>query len=149
MMDGLPASRWRVALPAAVVAAAVFAAYASSLSVINALLHCANAWLFAAALGTLGFPGAGIAFFIFALHPVHAESVAWTAEPRNLLCASFYLLSFLSYWAFLKKAETRSRLFYAASLALFLCAFWSRAVACTLPAAILLLIAFKERRLSG
>ncbi|MBP6978825.1 MAG: tetratricopeptide repeat protein [Bacteroidales bacterium] len=34
---------------------------------------------------------------LFALHPLHVESVAWASERKDLLCAFFYLLSLLSY----------------------------------------------------
>lgn len=34
---------------------------------------------------------------LFALHPLHVESVAWVAERKDLLCACFTLLSLLAY----------------------------------------------------
>ncbi|MBI5243843.1 MAG: tetratricopeptide repeat protein [Elusimicrobia bacterium] len=160
--------RCRAALFGAALAAAVFSAYAPSLKggflwgedlggrlrglppagcrAASAALHSANAWMFASAIGAMGVPGAGISALIFALHPVHAESVAWPAQGGSLLSAFFFLLSFLAYQRFLKDGGGRS---YAASLLLFLCAVWSKAEACVLPAAVLLAAAFRGQRLPG
>lgn len=59
---------------------------------INILLHCVNTLL----LALLGYrltrnKLAGVAGgFLFALHPVHAENVAWIAAVTDPLCAVFY-----------------------------------------------------------
>ncbi|HAH07273.1 MAG TPA: hypothetical protein DCM05_12245 [Elusimicrobia bacterium] len=116
---------------------------------LNAVLHAADAWLFGAALAALGVPGAWAAPFLFALHPVQVETVAWMAERKNLLSTLFYLLAFLAYWSFRQAQGPRRRRLYAVSLGLFLCALWSKTVTCSLPAAILLCIAWRERRAPG
>src|SRR3989304_5117458 len=46
----------------------------------NVLLHSAAACLVLAVLGKLQLPGALLAAVVFALHPVHVESVAWIPE---------------------------------------------------------------------
>ncbi|MFA6028736.1 MAG: tetratricopeptide repeat protein [Elusimicrobiota bacterium] len=116
---------------------------------VNAALHAGNALLLSEALAVLAVPGGWAAALLFALHPVHAETAAWIAERKNLLSTLFYLLAFLSYWAFRNAAGQRRRRLYAAALGLFLCALWSKTVACTLPVAILLALAWKEDRRPG
>jgi hypothetical protein len=40
--------------------------------------------------------------FVFALHPLHVESVAWVAERKDVLCALFW---FLTFWAYVWYVE--------------------------------------------
>lgn len=66
---------------------------------INLLIHIAVSLVvlaLALELGT-GVPAAYVLAFLFALHPMHAESVAWISERKDLLCGFFYLLALLAY----------------------------------------------------
>ena len=45
---------------------------------------------------------------IFAVHPLHVESVAWVAERKDVLCAFFFLLTLLSYCFFVSAADKKS-----------------------------------------
>ena len=40
--------------------------------------------------------------FLFALHPVHVESVAWIAERRDVLSTMFWLLTMLAYFKYVE-----------------------------------------------
>lgn len=109
--------------------------------IINVLLHAANAVLLGLVLRRLAVPGAWFAAAIFALHPVHVESVAWITERKNVLSGFFYLLSVLSYLRF---SESRERRSYAYSLAFFVCALLSKSVTASLPVILLLLVWWKR-----
>ncbi len=119
---------------------------------VNILLHAVNAVLLWRVLAALHIPGAWVAAVVFALHPVHVESVAWITERKNVLSCLFYLSAALAYLRYAlgandKEAHTGSGKFYALSLVLFLCALLSKTVTSTLPAALLLLLWWKRGRI--
>ena len=72
--------------------------------VINVLLHAANSvllfLLFLRMTGAM-WRSAAVAM-LFAIHPLHVESVAWIAERKDVLCAFFGLLSLLCYARYVK-----------------------------------------------
>jgi tetratricopeptide (TPR) repeat protein len=125
---------------------------------VNVLLHAANAVLLYAILRKLQLPAAWLAAAVFAVHPVHVESVAWVTERKNVLSGMFYLASA---WMYLKwsgfgvqgSGETQgndkkgTQLFFF-SLGLFVLALWSKTVTCSLPAAILLVVWWKRGRIT-
>lgn len=107
---------------------------------VNILLHSANALLVWTVLRRLELPGAGLAALVFALHPVQVESVAWITELKNVLSLLFCLLAMLAWLAFTdERGRTRWRL-YLAALLLYTFALLSKSTACTLPAALLLVL---------
>ena len=65
--------------------------------VTNLILHVVEAWLIWIILRKLAVPGAFLAAFVFALHPVNVESVAWIAQRKNMTAMLFFLLSILWY----------------------------------------------------
>lgn len=122
---------------------------------VNVALHAANSILLLLLLLRLGVPGAWFAAAVFALHPVHAESVAWITERKNVLSGLFYLASALAYCRFSglgsgDSANEPVRKFgvsYALSLVLYVCALFSKTIACSLPAALLLAVYWKRGRI--
>src|SRR5438094_3490761 len=79
--------------------------------VVNAVIHTANTLLlFWLLLGTTRarWPSALVAA-LFALHPLHVESVAWAAERKDTLSTFFGLFSLIAYARYV---ETRSRKWY-------------------------------------
>ena len=117
----------------------------------NVLLHGLAAILLWRVLLRLELRGALIAALIFAVHPVHVESVAWITERKNVLSAVFYFSSALCYLRFAnfdgKQVFTRRWSFYFAAFGFFVAALLSKTVACSLPAAILLVCWWKRGRL--
>ena len=76
-----------------------------------------------------------IATVIYAVHPVHVESVAWLYARKEPLLGIF---TFLSFWAFLK-GRSGQTWYYLASLALLVLAILSQPTALVIPGAMLLI----------
>jgi tetratricopeptide (TPR) repeat protein len=116
----------------------------------NVLLHAGSAVLLWLVLLELGVPGAWLAAAVFALHPVHVESVAWITERKNTLSALCYLSAALAYLRFALREDTSSRRGIRLALAacvLFACALLAKTVTSTLPVALALLVWWKRGRL--
>lgn len=111
---------------------------------LNLFLHAASAFLLVAILRRLSIPGAWLAAFLFALHPVQVETVAWISEQKNALSTVFYLASAFVYLEF---DRTRARRSYWIAFALFLAALLSKSVTATLPAALLVVLWWKRGKL--
>ncbi|MEN6605303.1 MAG: glycosyltransferase family 39 protein, partial [Bryobacteraceae bacterium] len=111
---------------------------------VNVLLHAVAACLLIAILRKLAVPGAWLTGFVFALHPVCVEAVAWISEQKSTLSAVFYLAAALVYLRF---DETRRRRWYFFALVLFITAMLSKTVTCTLPAALLLVFWWRRGRI--
>jgi len=108
--------------------------------IVNVFLHIFNAVLVWVLFRKLRIPGAWVAAAVFALHPVHVESVAWISELKNVLSGFFYLSALLSYLKFEDEAERR---WYWGALSLFLLALLSKTATSTLPATLLIIRWFK------
>jgi tetratricopeptide (TPR) repeat protein len=118
---------------------------ASAYHLTNILLHVGAACLVALVLRRLTVPGAWLAAGIFALHPVHVESVAWITEQKNTLSALFYLASLFVYLRFDARREFWC---YLLALGLFIAGLLSKTVTATLPAALLVIFWWQRGRLS-
>ena len=81
---------------------------------------------------------------VFAVHPLHVESVAWIAERKDVLSAFFQMLTLLLYVRYAGKPEPRRYLVMALAFALSLLA---KPMAVTLPFVLLLLDDWPLRRM--
>ena len=82
---------------------------------------------------------------LFALHPLHVESVAWVAERKDVLSTLFWLATMAAY---VKYAEHGGGRRYAVVVIAFLCGLLSKPMVVTLPFVLLLLDFWPLRRLS-
>jgi tetratricopeptide (TPR) repeat protein len=112
---------------------------------LNVALHACSAALIFSVLRRLAIPGAWLASFVFALHPVCVESVAWVSEQKNTLSTVFYLLAALGYLRFADKREPGR---YALASLFFVLALLSKTVTATLPAALLVVAWWRKGTLS-
>lgn len=105
----------------------------------HALTVLAVFWLFIQ-LG-LNLNAAFIGAFIFAIHPVHTDAVAYISGRRDLLTALFYILSINS---FIEYYEKRKNIWIVAAIIAMALSFFSKEVGATIPLAWLLYVYFRE-----
>ena len=110
----------------------------------NAILHAAAAILVVWIVRRLSLSGAWLAGFLFALHPVCVNSVAWISEQKSTLSAVLYLAAALTYLYF---DQTRRSWQYALALCFFVLALLAKTVTATLPAALLVVFWWRRGRL--
>ena len=121
--------------------ATLFGSGAAGPHLTNALLHSANAFLLFWLLWRLTleiWPSAAAAA-LFALHPLHVESVAWVAERKDVLSGFFFLLTLLAYSSYRSSQRGRAGRFYLLALFLFALGLMSKPMLVTLPFVLLLL----------
>jgi tetratricopeptide (TPR) repeat protein len=104
----------------------------------NLILHIFSTlllfWLFNRMTGAL-WKSAFVAA-LFALHPLHVESVAWIAERKDVLSAFFFMLTLCFYVYYTEKPVIRRYLLVVFS---FVCALMSKPMVVTLPLILILL----------
>ena len=108
---------------------------------VNLLLQLVNSLLVWRLMWRLAVPGAWLIAAVFAVHPLHVESVAWVIERKDLLSGAFYLGAML---AWLRFTEAPGRRDYCLALGLFAASLLSKTVTVTLPAALLVLAWWKR-----
>ena len=83
---------------------------------------------------------------LFAVHPLHVESVAWITERKDVLSLFFGLLSLSAY---VRYAQTRRLAPYALSIICFAGSLLSKQTLVTLPFVLLLLDYWPLKRLAS
>jgi protein O-mannosyl-transferase len=105
---------------------------------VNVLLHAVNALLlfllFSRATGA--FWKSAFVAALFALHPLHVESVAWVAERKDVLSALFWMLTLMFY---LRYTERPGSARYLLTLLCFALGLMAKPMLVTLPFVLLLL----------
>lgn len=113
----------------------------------NLLLHLAVTtfvWMIGLKLGLSAGACAGAAF-LFGIHPMHVESVAWVTERKDVLYAFFYLAAVVSYLYHLDKGGYR---WLVLTTLLGVMSMLAKPMALSLPLILLLVDWFKGRQLS-
>jgi len=87
---------------------------------------------------------ASVVAFVFALHPMHYESVGWISERKDVLYAIFYLAGLITY---LNYANKRSLKNYLLTLLFFILSLLSKTVAVSFPLILLAFDWYKGRKL--
>ena len=124
-------------------ATATFANHAT-----NILFHITSALLvlaIARTVAALSVIASTFAAVVFAVLPLHAESVAWITGRVDTIPTVFFLGSFLAY-ARWRRNEMRSTPLYVCSLVLFVCALFSKQNTIVMVAALVLYDTVAERR---
>ena len=106
--------------------------------VTNALLHIANTvllFVLLAAMTGRRRPSAFVAA-LFALHPLHVESVAWVAERKDVLSTLFWLLTMMAYVRYTRLQTSRN---YGIVVVMFALGLMAKPMLVTLPIVLALL----------
>jgi protein O-mannosyl-transferase len=122
----------------------LFGVDAGAHHVMNVAYHLIATLLFFAVLLRMTsslYPSAFVAA-IFAVHPLHVESVAWIAERKDVLSGCFWMLTLLAYLAYLKRPGPAR---YAALILVFALGLMTKPMLVTLPFVLLLVDAWIKR----
>ena len=111
----------------------------------NVLLHVANTLLLFLALFRMTgrLERSGFVALLFAVHPLHVESVAWIAERKDVLSGLFFMLSLLAWAAYVRRPDVKG---YALVAALFALGLMAKPMVVTLPLVLLLVDRWPLRR---
>jgi Tfp pilus assembly protein PilF len=118
--------------------ASLFGLWAGGHHLVSAALHALSSLLLFLALRSMtALPWRSLAVaLLFALHPLHVESVAWAAERKDVLCGLFWHGGLLAYAGYGRRGGAGR---YALVLLLFVLALLSKPMAVTFPFVLLLL----------
>ncbi len=86
-----------------------------------------------------------IVALLFAIHPMHVESVAWVAERKDVLY-TFFSLGALSTYLLYLKANTNKTLLYVVTIILFTLALLSKAMAASVAILFIAIDYYKNRQ---
>jgi protein O-mannosyl-transferase len=127
--------------------ASVYQSWAGGYHITNVILHVANVLLvFHVIRKATGRESmSALVAALFAVHPIHAESVAWISERKDVLSIFFGLLSLSAYLSYVQQ---KRKWWYWASLALFSTSLLAKQTLVTLPCVLLLLDYWPLGRLS-
>jgi Flp pilus assembly protein TadD len=123
----------------------LFGANAGAYHAVNLLFHILNTLLLFGVLRKMTGSLERSAFVaaLFAVHPMHVESVAWVAERKDVLSTFFWLLTTWAYAVYVGRPRWQS---YGAIVACFALGLLAKPMLVTLPCVLLLLDVWPLRR---
>jgi tetratricopeptide (TPR) repeat protein len=131
----------------------LFGQHAGGHHLISVLFHIVNTVLLFQLLNRMtgGLWQSALVAALFALHPLHVESVAWVSERKDVLSALFFLLTLDAYARYVERtrsSEDHGRIwFYLLALTFFALGLLSKPMLVTLPFVLLLLDYWPLRRI--
>jgi cytochrome c-type biogenesis protein CcmH/NrfG len=144
----------------------LFGLHAGAHHVVNVVFHAANTVLLFLWLERVtGFRWrSAMVAGLFALHPLHVESVAWVAERKDVLSTFFFFLTLLAYTRYVQlriqnpapgyqsptpSSQLPSSIFYLLALVCFALGLMSKPMLVTLPFVLLLLDYWPLKRMQN
>ena len=122
---------------------------AAGFHLVSLLLHLLNAVLlfyFIRQLTKKDVP-AFVGALLFAIHPLHVESVAWVSAQKDLLYTFFYFAALISYLRY-KEAASQKQLKYLMMVVWFVLSLLSKAQAVTFPVILLLIDWYRKEKIT-
>ena len=115
----------------------------------NVFLHIANSLLLLWLMARLTKNGviAFITALLFAVHPMHVESVAWITERKDMLSTLFFLISLVAYVVYLERG--RKPAYLVGALAAMVLSLMAKAMAVSIPLILILIDSMKGRRITA
>jgi protein O-mannosyl-transferase len=124
----------------------IFGTWAGGFHLVNVAFHIANTLLLFWVLKRYS-KSLWASFFVaalFALHPLHVESVAWVTERKDTLSTLFWLLTMLAYLRYVEIPTTKR---YVAICVVYALGLMSKSMLVTLPLVLLLMDYWPLKRL--
>jgi len=127
--------------------AEMYGNWAGGYKITNLMLHVLNVALLATGLGMMTgrWRRSVLAAAIFALHPLHVESVAWVTERKDVLSTLFGLSAVVAYAWYVRRPGVGR---YALVASMFALALMSKPMWVTLPVLLLMLDAWPMGRMT-
>lgn len=124
----------------------IFGFNASGYHIMNLLLHLINCWLLFELLMQM-YKRRNLSVFVtflFAIHPMHVESVAWISERKDLLYTCFILISSLFYISYIANNQKK---YFVYVLLTYIIALLSKSAAVVFPILMILFDLVLKRKM--
>ena len=139
MTTGKVSSNWHpLTLLSHMLDCQMFGLWAGGHHLTNLFFHIANSLLLFLVLRRMTGSTwkSGFVAALFALHPLHVQSVAWISERKDVLSAFFWMLTL---WAYIRYVRRAGRTAYGWVVVFFILGLMSKPMVVTLPFVLLLL----------